>query len=132
MSEYVAPVAERITLAEAGQRLISHLTMLGRKVSTLEGYRSYLEIHLLDFFGEKPIHEISKTDIERFVEDRLRQGQSVKSVRNYLGLLHSILEFALRRGWVASNPCKLVDKPQPPEVDADVHFLDRSELDALL
>jgi hypothetical protein len=41
---------------------------------------------LLDFFGEKPIHEISKTDIERFVEDRLRQGQSVKSVRNYLGL----------------------------------------------
>jgi integrase len=132
MVGYVAPVSERMTLEDAGQRLIRHLRSMGRKPSTIHGYESYLHIHLVDFFGEKPVDQINKADVERFIEDRLRRGQSVKSVRNYLGFLHSIFEFALRRGWVASNPCKLVDKPQAPDLDPDIHYLDQGELDALI
>jgi integrase len=132
MAEQVTTVTGRVTLEDAGGRLIRHLRTKGRKPSTIEGYRSYLEVHLLDYFGEVPVDRITKTEIEKFVEAKLRAGQSVKSVRNYLGLLHTILDFSLRQGWVTTNPCKLVEKPEAPEVDADIRYLDESEINALL
>ena len=50
---------------------------------------------------------------------------------NALGLLHSIFEFAIRRGWATENPCKRVEKPKADE-DADIRFLDQDEVEALL
>ncbi len=134
MSEIIAPtVTERITVEDAGKRLIAHLEAMGRKRSTLEGYRSYLQIHLAPFFAGRALQTITPADVEAFMAVCRDRDQSVKSTLNYLGLLHSIFELALRRGWVTgSNPCKLVDKPKAIDVDADVRFLDQLELDALL
>jgi integrase len=128
----VTPVYERMTIAEAGERLIKHLVTRGRKASTTIGYESYLRVHVGPFFGEKPIAEISKDDIEEFVAACLENDQSVKSTRNYLGFLDSIFDFALRKGWVAGNPCKAVEKPVVADEDQDIRFLDQAELDALL
>lgn len=49
-----------------------------------------------------------------------------------LGLLHSIFDYAIKRGWASANPCKLVDKPRRADADGDVHFLEQAEIDALL
>jgi hypothetical protein len=46
-------VAERLTVAEAGTRLLTHLEGLGRKRSTLQGYESFLRVHLAPFFGDR-------------------------------------------------------------------------------
>jgi hypothetical protein len=124
-------VAERLTVAEAGARLLTHLEGRGRKRSTLQGYESFLRVHLAPFFGDRPLQRIEPRDVEAFIAASRRSGQSVKSTLNYLGLLHSVFEHAVRRGWVASNPCKRVEKPKPVDVDADVRFLDEAELDAL-
>jgi integrase len=126
------PVAERITVSEAGERLIRQLSTRGRKVSTLASYRSQLRVHLGPHFGEKPLTRIDKDDIEEFVLVCLDRGQSVKSIRNYLGFLHGIFEFALRQGWVAVNPCRTAEKPGAPETDQDIRFLEQAELDALV
>jgi integrase len=83
-------------------------------------------------FGETPLTRIGKDDVEEFVLVCLDRGQSVKSIRNYLGFLHGIFEFALRQGWVAVNPCRTAEKPAAPEADADIRFLEQAELDALL
>jgi len=56
----------------------------------------------------------------------------VKSTLNYVGLLHGIFELAQREGWVTANPCKLAAKPRAKNADADIHFLDQAELDALV
>jgi hypothetical protein len=34
----------------------------------------------------------------------LTAGQSVKSTRNYLGLLHGIFDHTIRQGWASANP----------------------------
>jgi len=128
----VAPLYERMAVEEAGQRPIQHLVTKGRKASTTVGYESYLRVHVAPFFGEKPIGDISKDDIEEFVALCLDNDQSIKSTRNYLGFLHSVFDFALRKGWVVANPCKAVDKPEAAEEDQDIRFLDQAELDALL
>jgi integrase len=128
----VTPVYERMTVEEAGERLIKHLVTRGRKPSTTIGYESYLHVHLGPFFGAKPIADITKGEIEGFVAACLENDQSVKSTRNYLGFLHGIFDFALRNGWVAGNPCKAVEKPEAADEDQDIRFLDQAELDALL
>ena len=128
----VAPVYERMTVEDVGERLIKHLITRGRKASTTIGYESYLRVHIGPFFGEKSIAEITKDDIEEFVAACLDNDQSVKSTRNYLGFLHSVFDFALRKGWVPGNPCKAVEKPDVADEDQDIRFIDRAELDALL
>src|SRR5215212_3223512 len=49
----VVATGARITVAEAGERLVHHLEAMGRKRSTVEGYTSAISIHLAPFFGDK-------------------------------------------------------------------------------
>jgi integrase len=132
-AELPAPtVVDRLTVGEAGARLLAHLESLGRKRSTLQSYESFLRVHLAPHFGDRPLARIGREDVEAFMGVSRRNGQSVKSTLNYLGLLHGIFEHAIRRGWAPMNPCKLVEKPKPRDVDPDVRFLDQAELDAVL
>lgn len=125
-------VVERLTVDEVGHRYVQHLTALGRRRSTLEDYGSYLRIHLGPFFGERPLERIERADVEDFVAEKLADGLAPKSVRNYLGLLHSLFAYGEKQGWTRGNPCKLVDKPGDREGDPDIRFLDDQELEALL
>lgn len=123
---------ERLTVAEAGERLLKHLKSIGRKRSTVEGYESFLRVHLAPFFGEQPVGRITSSDVEGFIAEKLGAGCAPKSIRNYLGLLHSIFDFAERRGWGRGNPCKRVDRPVGEQADPGIRFLDEAELEALL
>jgi integrase len=137
------PVAERMTLAEVGDRRNKHLARTGRKPdTTLANYESEIRVHFAPHFGESAIGEITAEDVEAFVdacldaEGRIDRGHaelSVKTVRNLYVHLNGIFEFAVSRGWAHANPCRGVDKPASPEVDdSEIHFLDQAELDALL
>jgi len=133
MAEEVAPaITERLTVEDTGRHLIRHLDGLGRKRSTIESYESILRVHLVPYFGERELQRIGREDVEGFSAACRRNGQSVKSTQNYLGLLHGIFDFAMRRGWATANPCKLVDRPSQQRTDPDVHFLDQTEIDALV
>jgi integrase len=126
----IALTTQRLTVEEAGERLIDHLEALGRKTSTIEGYRSALNVHLAPFFGDKPLDRITREDVERFIA-RARGDHASKSVQNYLGVLHGIFDFAIRRGWASSNPVKRADRPRRTD-SAEVRFLSMAELEALL
>jgi hypothetical protein len=125
-------VAERLTVEEIGTRYIQHLTALGRRRSTLQDYKSYLQVNLVPFFGELPLENIGRGDVEDFIAEKLGDGNAPKSVRNYLGLLHSLFAYAEKQEWTRGNPCKLVEQPGDDERDPDIRFLDDGELEALL
>jgi len=125
-------IHERVTVEQAGQRLLTQLEALGRKRSTMHGYESYLRIHLAPYFAARPLAQITRQDVESFIANSRANGQSVKSTLNYVSLLHGIFEFAQREGWVSANPCKLAAKPRAASADADIHFLDQAELDAVI
>jgi hypothetical protein len=115
---------ERLTVTDAGQRYLHHLTALGRKRSTLMDYESTLRVHLAPYFGPVAIDRIGPEHVEGFMAAKASEGKAPKSVLNYVGLLHSIFEHAQRRGWTTTNPCKLVDKPRVPD-HQEIRFLDR-------
>lgn len=125
-----ATVAQ-IGIEQAGDRFIGQLRALGRKKSTLEDYESTLRVHLVPFFGERPLGAIDVSLVEEFIYATLESGKAPKSVRNYLGFLHSVLAYGMKRGWCDRNPAALVDKPRT-ETYADIRFLSLDELEAIL
>ena len=126
------PVAERLTVGQVGSRLIKQLALKGRKSSTTENYKSYLRVHIEPHFADKPIAQITAADVEDFVEACLDRRLSTKSTLNYLGFLHSIFDFAVRKRWAHVNPCDEVEKPGRATEDEEIRFLDQAELEALL
>lgn len=86
----VAPVAEWLTVEEVGARLIKQKRDLGREVNTTESYESYLRVHIAPFIGTTAVAKLTREDVEAFMARCIRKGQSVKSTKNYLGLLHGI------------------------------------------
>jgi hypothetical protein len=52
-----------LNVGEAGERLIDQHEALGRKPSTIEGYRSALTVHLIPFFVDKPLGRIAREDV---------------------------------------------------------------------
>jgi integrase len=115
----------------AGERYIAQRRALGRKKSTLEDYESTLRVHLAPFFGRRSLGEIDVSLVEAFIFAKLAEGKAPKSVRNYVGLLHSILNHGVKRGWCESNSAALVERPRAAS-DPDIRFLTLDELEAIL
>jgi hypothetical protein len=93
---------------------------------------SCVRVHIDPHFGATPIAEVSAEDVEEFVEACLESGLSVKSTVNYLGFLHGIFAFAVRKRWAHRNRCDEIEKPAQRGEDPEIRFLDQAELDALL
>jgi integrase len=116
------------SVAEIGERLVRALEAQGRKASTLAAYESTLRAHLVPHFGDRAIHRITTEDVEAFVAGERAKGCAPKSIRNYLGILHSVLEFAK----VRPNPVTDARKPEAEDTDSDIRFLTEEELEAVL
>jgi integrase len=121
------------TIKHVGKLHAAKLAGKGRKRSHVETFESHLRIHLAPFFGQTPIDRIEPADVERLMA-RLYTTLKLKpkTIRNIVGSLHSIFDYALRKGWVAENPCRLVEKPESDDSDPDIRFLTLDELEALL
>ena len=128
----VAARSERVTIGEVGDLLVESVQAKGRKRATVETYASCVRVQLVPFFGNRRMDKVGRREIEQFMAYMARTGRSPKTTLNALGILHSIFEYARREGWVAANPCTLVDKPRADTSDPDIRFLEREDVEALL
>ena len=99
------------TVAQLGALYVEHARKLGRKESTLTDYAMCIRLHLAPFFGDTPICRISSKQIEAFIAELQRNGLRPKSVLNYVGTLSTLLNFAVRKKWLAATPMTAVDLP---------------------
>lgn len=120
----------RVGVTDAGEQLIDRLGSLGRKPTTLSTYRSLLRTHL-SRLGDEPVDRITRRDVERLITDMRVSGTGPKTTRNAVVLLSSIFTFAKRNDWCSENPCEGVELPALADT-AEIRFLDREELEALL
>jgi integrase len=125
------PIAERITVEEAGRRHLAHLEAMGRKPSTLRSYRNQFESQIVKRIGARPVAQLTREEVEALAAALARDRLSAKTIRNVLGLLNGVCEFAIKRGWAAANPCRYVDRPRVEE-SQDIRYLDPDEVEAVL
>jgi hypothetical protein len=132
MAEATVPVVAdpQRTVEVAGRAFIEHLQVRGRTKSHIETVESHLRVHLVPFFGDRPIDRIEPDDVTRLLA-RLRAAAVSRRPRNIFSTLYSVLDLAVRRRWVAANPCKQVEPPEVP-ANTDIGFLSQAELSAVL
>lgn len=111
-----------LTIAQLGARYVHYAREhRGVKESTLTEYEGSLRCHLVPFFGKTPITAIDAEWIERYASHlRTKKGQGYrggktlapKTVENQLGALAVLLNFAVRKKWIASSPMAAVELPK--------------------
>ena len=72
--------------------------------NTLVGYRSYMKNHLLPYFGEKLISEITVHDIQCYINEK-SQSLTAKTIKEHLNLLRPIFDAAVEDELIDKNPC---------------------------
>jgi integrase len=140
------PVAgNALTMPDLGSRYLAHLVRRGRKKATTTSVESILRIWLNPFFVERDVRTITAEDVRdlmRMMESGHRPGPKLKgdrrygkpagakTVRNYIGTLSALLNFAERNGWLPANVARHVDLPGSPR-NEDIRFLERSDIHTL-
>lgn len=120
------------TVAVLGKMLETRLTNLDRSDSQLEAVESCVRVHIAPYFKETPIDAIDEGDVEAFMAALRKKGLAPKSVANYVSVLHSIFELAIRKHYVTVNAVKMVDRARPKGGNRDIRFLSLEELDAVI
>jgi integrase len=129
----LVPVAERVDIAEAGERYLVHLEqVMKRKPTTIQDYSIMLRKHLAPFFGGRSLERIDAQMVGDYLVTKQREGLASKTVGNQLTFLHGVFRHAMKKGWAHANPVSAVDRPRDAEVDADIRFLEHEEVEALL
>jgi integrase len=101
---------------------------------TRKNYRSYLDRILIPRLGSKKIGAISVEDIARLIRALENDGLSPSTIMDYMKPLTGTLALALRRGYIAVNPCSLLtrdDRPAQRQKNPD-HVWSDEEIESLI
>src|SRR5205807_4261154 len=90
----------------AGARAGSIRTRVGEryKPSAIRNYEQSLRLRVLPQFGALSMSKLERPQLQRFVEELLRDGHSASTVRNTITAIRVIYRRALDLGEVAVNP----------------------------
>lgn len=93
------------------------------KESTLANYSMKMQKHLIPYFAEKSLSEITSEEIYAFIRKKLESGLSNRYVSDIITLLKSLFRYAVKKFHIA-NPMEEVEfkREKTPEIrllDAD-------------
>ena len=101
-----------LTFASVAQEWLAYYPTLGRvRESSMRGYRSFVECHLVPALGHLPVSAITADTVEAFIATK-RQGEGKlkdSSLRTGLLALRLILKRAVRRRLIPANPMAEVE-----------------------
>lgn len=102
------PRLGRHTLAAIADEWQQSRIKAGPKTRT--GHDSILAAHVVPAFGDRQIATIDAADIQKWV-NALTKKRAPNTVLNAFAVLRLVMEFAVRRRYIAVNPCGNVERP---------------------
>lgn len=99
------------------------------KPSSTRCFEGNLRVHLIPFFGQRPIGSITAEDVARFKAIK-RKERAAKSVNNYLALLSRLFRAAVDWGYIDRNPSTGVGLLRLPP--SEFQFWDAEQSDRFL
>jgi integrase len=121
------PRLGRITVADWSATWLE--TTIHLKPSTRAGYESKLRTHILPRIGPRPIADLDKPAVRRFLAELVGDGLSPGSILGVRAVLRLVFETAREGGALTANPCAGVKVPRPKK--PEMHFLTAEEVEAL-
>ncbi|MBA2460730.1 MAG: tyrosine-type recombinase/integrase [Actinobacteria bacterium] len=127
--EAVAP--RKMRLAEYADTWLAAQTQLRPRTRAL--YSGNLRIHVLPRLGWHHLHEIREDDITALIGALRERGLSGYTIRGVLVPLGRILNSAVRRGHIPSNPITRLERGERPAVERrEMRILDSAEIGRVL
>lgn len=112
--ERVAP--SKLTVAKYAAEWIA--TQEGRlRPMTLARYETNLRLHVLPRLGRLRLVDVTVDDVARLVSELERGGKAPWTIRGVLTVLGRVLGSAERRGLIAANPVKRLERGERPRVE---------------
>ncbi len=111
-------VPERETVGQFLQQWLTECVKPGVRPRTHEGYAGHVRLHIAPALGRVRLGKLSPQDVQRFLNTKLGEGHSPRTVQYMHAVLRRALGQALKWGMVARNVATLVDPPrvERPEV----------------
>ena len=101
--------------------------------TTWERYEQLLRIHLKPTLGERRLSHLDEDDVVRLMAVMRAGGSSEGTVRKAVSLLQVILNRAVRRGAIAQNPVRRLERGERPVPQRrEMRVLTREEIERLL
>ncbi len=126
---------EDITINQIIEEFFS--SKIGRvRASTIRRYRIYLfnftafmELHFnsIQFIGQ-----VTKAQIEEFLQALNQQGQAPSTINAELRVLRSIFRFALKNNRIKTDPTDLIEKFLDPKLSEEVKYWTEAEVKLIL
>ena len=93
------------------------------RLSTLEGYRGYIERNIKPHLGDKPVGKITREDVQKLYRELQRNGRkefhpehghqlSGATIRRIHGVFHQAMDAAVREILIARNPTEGITLPK--------------------
>jgi integrase len=95
----------RLGFREAAIRYIERLKAEDGK--NIKAKQRQLDQHIVQFFADRPISQISGFDVERFKKSRIGAGASPATVNRELAVLSHLFNKALDWKWIKALPCRI-------------------------
>ena len=96
------PINKSITIEKAAADWLKYVELEGREATTVEQYRTHVNLHILPRIGREKLAALTAPRIEA-LRDELLEAMSRPMARKVLTSVKSILKDAQRRGNVAQN-----------------------------
>lgn len=94
-----------LSFREASEHYIQRLRAEGGK--GVERKARQLQLHLLPFFGEKPLSTIDTHEVGKYKNARLGHGASEATVNRELAVLSHLFSKGMDWGWLTARPAKI-------------------------
>jgi integrase len=82
-----------------------------RKVSTQQMYRYLAKKHLLPCFGKRPLCDLTRGEVQDFINLKERQGYSPQTVQHFRNMLSKLFGTAISRDLIDTNLAANLEMP---------------------
>jgi integrase len=101
-------VSPRLTFSAVAGRWLERFAVRvqsgQRRQRTYDAHRYHLRSHLLPALARRRVSAITVEDVADLITAMRMRGISEKTIAGAVSSLHSILRYALRQGWIATDP----------------------------
>lgn len=105
-----APIRSRVTFRTMTTEWQATVVPM-YKHSTQKNHRHIVEKHLLPRFGDKPLSEITRQEVQAYVAYLTQAGYAPKSIDHIHDVLSAVLRTAVKWGHLQDNSARGVDLP---------------------
>jgi integrase len=104
-----------------------------RRERTLEAHRYHIDQHLLPGLAARRVSSITVDDVASLLAKMRSSGCSAKTSANALATLQSLMRYARRHGWIATDPVDQLERDERPRpARRRQRVLGREEIEQLL